>query len=570
MGLRFFPVNVKFVEIMIWKILALYLLISLLGGSVSGAEMSWTIVALPDTQKYSESAERIYMLLDQTQWIVSNLKTKNIVFVTHEGDIVEHRRKLSEWKRADKAISMLDGDLHSHPDGLVPYAVAMGNHDFHSTNKRRSDASEYLAYFGPSRYTGRTWYLGASPTGLNHAQFFRGGGRKFLHLSLELEVGGSASDPATPLGWAQSMLDAHPNIPTIITTHSYMWDKRGAEGRTSSAQARRGNSGEVIFQELISPNPQVFMVLNGHWHKAPNGIDGEYHQISINLAGLPVYEMLADYQDYPDTDPDDGIDDGGGNGYLRLIKFVPGGGAEGLDRIQVKTYSPTLNTFQTDFNSQFAFDLNFDDRFDVSDVPEMQMATFKQNVAGYGSVVDTFLQEASPNADNSRAKELNVDTDDPPSTGKKVQALVRFGDLFGTGPKQIHEGVRIISAKLRVYVTNAGNRIELHRMLTAWKDTDTWKIFAGKGKPGIQAGYEAEVARDAMTDSVNKGPLTIDVTESLLAWSDVPDPNSANLGWVFLPTGADGVDFCSAEGANPPELSVIYVHAPNTLKVLER
>ena len=51
------------------------------------AAPEFTIIALPDTQHYSESFPAIFT--SQTQWIVDNKEARNIVFVTHEGDIVE-------------------------------------------------------------------------------------------------------------------------------------------------------------------------------------------------------------------------------------------------------------------------------------------------------------------------------------------------------------------------------------------------------------------------------------------------------------------------------------------------
>ena len=78
---------------------------------------------------------------------------------------------------------------------------------------------------------------------------------------------------------------------------------------------------------------------------------------SPNSAGSKVYEMLANYQSY----------ENGGNGWLRIIKFLPGEGENGLDRIKVETYSPTLNDFQSGNGSDFAFDLDFSERFGLSE-----------------------------------------------------------------------------------------------------------------------------------------------------------------------------------------------------------
>ena len=45
------------------------------------------------------------------------------------------------------------------------------------------------------------------------------------------------------------------------------------------------------------------------------------------------------------------------------------------------------------------------------------------------------------------------------------------------------------------------------------------------------------------------------LTSLLQAWADNP---AGNLGWALLPTGSNGVDFDSAEGAIPPRLVVSY------------
>jgi len=95
-------------------------------------------------------------------------------------------------------------------------------------------------------------------------------------------------------------MDQYPERPTIITTHAYLWDGF-PKGRTFFVEEENnnGSSGEKIWREIVEPNPQVFMVLNGHFHVRIGSNDGENHQVSTNAAGLPVFEMLADYQDYP-------------------------------------------------------------------------------------------------------------------------------------------------------------------------------------------------------------------------------------------------------------------------------
>ncbi|WP_336362000.1 metallophosphoesterase family protein [Halalkalicoccus salilacus] len=171
---------------------------------------------------------------------------------------------------------------------------------------------------------------------------------------MEWEVPDDANDADTPLRWAQSIIDQYSDRPTMITTHSYVWDG-DPPGRTTFVEKANddGSSGEEIWQEIIEPNPQVFMVLNGNFHEGSGSDDGEHHQVSMNDADLSVYEMLANYQNYSN----------GGNGLLRLIRFISGGGSDDQDRIEVKTYSPSLDEYRNDDSSEFSFDLNFADRF---------------------------------------------------------------------------------------------------------------------------------------------------------------------------------------------------------------
>ena len=184
-----------------------------------------------------------------------------------------------------------------------------------------------------------------------------------------------------------------------------------------------------------------------------------------------------------------------------------------------------------------------------------QTVSFQRGVAGYTGTVDTFVQENSPTANNATATSLNVDSDDPAGTGKDVQALLRFDNVFGASAGQVPLDAQINSAQLVLQVTNPGNSINLHRMLQAWTATATWSSLVG----GVQAdGVEAVTTADLATGSVATGVLTLNVTPSLTAWQTNP---ATNLGWAMLPTGSDGLDFYSSEGSTPPRLVVTFTPA---------
>ncbi|WP_428262294.1 DNRLRE domain-containing protein [Haliangium sp.] len=525
--------------------LSLTLVLLLLGSVGVGpahAEPAWTLVMVPDTQHYVDDVDNVDDFVTQMQWIVDHIETHGIAFVSHIGDVVQHGDRVVEWDRAESAMGILDGH--------VPYAVAIGDHDYVDEERRASGAPEYLARFGPSRYAGRPWYGGASPDHKSHYQLFSAGGRTFLHLALEWEVPGSVSDPSSAMGWAASIMDAYPKTPTIISTHSYVWDQPGEKGRTNGIEEDDGDgaSGEQIWTELVATRPQVFMLLNGNFHKGtsqydptnpshdPAGasFDGEYHQVSTNLYGLPVYEMLANFQDYPN----------GGDGWIRLIEFAEGAGAGGQDRISVETYSTTHDEFQIDSVSRFHFDLDFVSRFDA--IPEK--LPLRRFVAATGE--DSTVWARNPSSNYGGSSRVRTDSVD----GGPQQGLLRFDLDFGG---EIPAGAEIRRAVLHVALTDSGDGVRMHRMRRAWSEgTVTWNELG----QGIDAdGSDAEASPDLVTlpylsEGESLGYSLFDVTASVRAWQD----GAANHGWALMPQGSDKLVLYSFEGSLPPELVIDY------------
>lgn len=298
--------------------------------ATASANLPWTIAVVPDTQfycRFDRGDERAAIFTAQTRWIRENQMRENIVFVSHLGDVVNNGAvQPIEWERAEHAMRLLNGKM--------PYSVIHGNHDLNLVGSRSSGTGAFLKHFGRGRYTHHDWYIGSSANQLNHAQRFSAGGRTFLHIGLELEA------PDAALAWAQSVIDAHPGLSTIISTHSYQND---TTGRTQHSEFQ-GNSGRQIWNKLVRLNPQIFLVLNGHFYAD----HGERTQISHNRAGQAVIEMCSDYQAYPN----------GGNGWMRLLRFDPA-----ASHMTARTYSPWLNQYLDDTDSRFTVPLSFTERF---------------------------------------------------------------------------------------------------------------------------------------------------------------------------------------------------------------
>jgi hypothetical protein len=297
--------------------------------SANPSSENFTIVALPDTQYYSQVW--LWFFENQTEWIVQNENKMNIVFVTHLGDIINNYNEDYQWQNADNAMSILDNK--------VPYGILPGNHDIDGgyTGPPGAGGLYYENYFPASRYQGYPYWGGSydstsatsvdnsigihfipSSPNMNNYQLFSAGGMNFIALSLQYDP------PADVLAWADNVLSKYPNRRAIISTHAYLdWD------------GTRSFEGRGIWENLVVPHKNVFLVLCGHVI-GYNGL-GEAERID-NVGNRTVYQLLSDYQGLP----------GGGTGYLRIMKFAPS-----EDTIYVKTYSPYLDQYMTGSKSQF-------------------------------------------------------------------------------------------------------------------------------------------------------------------------------------------------------------------------
>ncbi|UII32776.1 alkaline phosphatase family protein [Fulvivirga ulvae] len=171
----------------------------------------------------------------------------------------------------------------------------------------------------------------------------------------------------------------------------------------------------------------------------------------------------------------------------------------------------------------------------------------------YSGTVDTYIRRHEKNSAYGNRTTLIVDDADPWWSGRDNQALLRFDNIIGNGQHQVPQNVNVVSATLNVRVINAGNGGSLHRMLRTWSENETWNTLDN----GIQANdVEAVRHADGSVSNTSEGMLSIDVTESLQAWSD----GAGNYGWAILPDGGDGWDFYSSEGYMQPRLNINYTY----------
>ncbi len=297
---------------------------------------SFTLVALPDTQNY---AERYPELLDeQTRWIAANRAAHDIRFVVQLGDLT-NRNTPEQWENVRRAMRRLDAD--------VPYALAPGNHDYGPGGDTTSRDSGLNRCFDVASFTQRPTFGGLyEPDRLDSSfHLFTVGGKQWLVIALEWGPRDAV------VQWADEVLRRFPSRRAILVTHAYLYsddtrydhtqrpDQKWNPHRYPTAQLPGGtNDGEELWQKLVSRHDNIDLVLCGHVLN-----DGAGRLASTNPRGHIVHQIMADYQERPR----------GGEGYLRLLEFLPDGRT-----VQVKTYSPVLDRYLTDPEQQLVLTLS--------------------------------------------------------------------------------------------------------------------------------------------------------------------------------------------------------------------
>ncbi len=512
-------------------------------------EGSFTVIGLPDTQNYSQSFP--FVFVNQTSWVASQIEALDIRFVTHYGDIVQRADREEEWINADEAMLLLD-------QAGVPQGVTSGNHDItpNGLSGEPYIPENYLFWFGPDRYIGRPYFRTASPTGMSSWQEFDGGDREFIGLSVECET------PPSELAWAQGILDLNRDKAVMFTTHRYLQDAEDYTAGVPVVPSGRypdiwylvepprqpfGIQANELFEWFIRRNPNIFLVNCGHFHE-------EFRQTSTNVAGNPVHEVLADFQDDPN----------GGDGWLRLMDFdVP------MGRIDFRTYSSYLDEFRFTDESLFSLDVDFD-RYRTLD----GFAAFQNGINGYDGTRDTWIDEDEPDSSYGEQDTRWSDDDTANSifTDYRGQSLIRFDEVFSEGAEtgRVPMGATIRSATLVIDVAAdidnpfANPRFFVHPVLVPWQESSTWNSLGGGLSEGDDIG---SAIADFLGDNVRDGDTMrrIDLTGLVQSWSD----GQANWGIAILPeiiSGNDeGIEIWTSEFGNPllrPRLEVTYELPP--------
>ncbi|MGG6311824.1 S-layer homology domain-containing protein [Paenibacillus macerans] len=282
-----------------------------LTGQAAGEPAEWDGTEVPerydfsfawisDPQYYVESWPDHYM--NMNRWIIDKRDRLNIKYTINTGDLIDEWDRDEQWKIADAAQRLLD-------DSGMPNGVLAGNHDVASGNE---EYGSYWKYFGEERYKHNSYYGGSYRNNLGHYDLISAGGQDFIILYMSWDVYQPEVD------WMNEVLAKYPERKAIIAMHRYL--KQG--GTLDYA-------GELVQNEVVAKNPNVFAVINGHYFGAAIKIDG-FDDDKDGVAERKVYQICTDYQGAVE----------GGLQYLKMLYFDLEN-----NKVYMNAYSPYLDDF---------------------------------------------------------------------------------------------------------------------------------------------------------------------------------------------------------------------------------
>ena len=249
-----------------------------------------------------------------------------------------------------------------------------------------------------------------------------------------------------------------------------------------------------------------------------------------------------------------------GSGFGSSVSLTPAGGTVISTQIYVRFNRPTAGVSNGIITNSSSGATTRE--VTVSGIAQTEASvTFQEGVGGYSGTKDTYLHQNENTTDHGSLATFNWDTDDGSGI---LFGLLRFDDIFGSGAGQIPLDAVIQSATILYYVADAGSSANVFEAAIDWAEAVTYNNFGGE--PGVQAGdYGTQVASAAGSTT---GSFQVDVTSSITGWQSSP---ASNRGWLFYPTGTDGIDVSSSENttvANRPRLTVTYLINPPAQPVL--
>ena len=334
---------------------------------------SFTFVVFGDAQGYTkyDINQPIFELC--TAWIADNVEQLNIRAVLFTGDLIEQNENVVLNRNMLNQTSKQMWEWSSHClkrlDGKVPYIIAAGNHEYGYV---RGDEpfTHYAEYYTAERNTETAKHLVAAyPNRQGQASLENAAWEFKTDTWGRILVIGSEWAPRDEvLEWAKGLCNSkkYKDHTVVFLTHSLLHGKTAHYTDNEGYKIEPRNYGREIWEKLLYPCKNIRLAVCGHTGH-PASSDGKEpgssydHEVNNayrcdkNSAGRDVHQMMFNIQCLGG-----GWEGNGGDGWLRLLEFMPDG-----KTIKARTFSPYFYrspstrhlSWKTDAANCFSFEI---------------------------------------------------------------------------------------------------------------------------------------------------------------------------------------------------------------------
>ena len=308
---------------------------------------SFSFVVFGDPQGYSkyDINQPLYELC--TAWIADNVENLHIQSVLFTGDLIEQNENFMRNRNMLNQTSKQMWEWSSHClerlDGHVNYIIAGGNHEYGYV---RGDEpfTHYPEYYTYERNPMNAQHLVATyPNRMGQASLENAAWEfRDKHWGKLLVIGSEWAPRDEVLQWAKGLCDSekYQNHTVIFLTHSLLLERSAKYTDNENYKIQPRNYGKEIWEKLLYPCRNIRLAVCGHTgHPASDegketgsSYDHEVnnaYRCDKNVAGKTVHQMMFNVQCLGG-----GWEGNGGDGWLRLLEFMPDG-----KTIKASTYS---------------------------------------------------------------------------------------------------------------------------------------------------------------------------------------------------------------------------------------
>lgn len=361
---------------------------------LSRDKYDYTFAWETDTQYYNADENNYKNQINIHDWILNNRDRMNIQYLFHTGDIVDNSEEEEQWLRADPQYKRLD-------NANFPYGVLAGNHD---VGHKDEDYTGYYNYFGESRYNTNPWYGGSYKNNRGHYDLISVDGQDYLMMYMGWGIGDEE------IAWMNEVLAKYPERTAILNFHEYLLQSNGL-----------GEIPQRVYDEVVSKNHNVRMVLSGHYHQTTSRVD-EFDDNKDGVNDRKVWQILFDYQSLAE----------GGLGYIRLMHI-----STESNELIMRTYSPSLDDYDSNGYSSFPVEK---EEYAIP-LQDLGISKKEKSISTDSFRIDIYTNEIIGEVSNVQAGEkAELEWKDAPKgkNGWYAEITDEFGGLFRTNVSYVN------------------------------------------------------------------------------------------------------------------------------------